>query len=87
VYNFSAPYTSTGCANCEQQAKDRELVTGQVPITGAIAKDWLNTEVDDLPAEGPFDQTPIEQYLEKHLQWRIISVRILLTSSVSNATS
>jgi hypothetical protein len=74
VYNFSASYTETGCENCKGQIKAGVFATGQVPITGAILKDWLDEDIADLPASGPFNQAAVEEYLHKHLEWRIVSV-------------
>jgi len=73
VYNFSAPYTETGCENCKEQIHAGILATGQVPITGAILKDWLNEDIADLPTSGPFNQVAVEQYLHKHLAWSVVS--------------
>lgn len=76
VYNFSSPIETSGCENCKEQAEAGELLTGQVPITGAILKDWLNRDIADMPTDGAFDEAAIERYLAKNFEWRVASVSI-----------
>ncbi len=81
VYNFTSPIDVTGCGNCRQEKQQGGLATGQVPITGAMLKDWQNIHIHEFPSDGPFDEHSIETYLAAKLQWRIITVRLFVSLS------
>lgn len=72
VYNFSAPIDHSGCQNCQEQLDAGALATGQVPITGAVLKDWVNVAVPGLPTSGPFNEATVSAYLKDHFQWRVV---------------
>jgi tyrosinase len=76
VYNFTSPIDVTGCENCQQEKRTGGLATGQVPITGAMLKDWQNIHIQEFPSDGPFDEHSIETYLAERLHWKIITVRL-----------
>ncbi|KAK5468906.1 hypothetical protein LTR20_003253 [Exophiala xenobiotica] len=73
VYNFTSPIDVTGCENCQHEKTTGGLATGQVPITGAMLKDWQNIHIQEFPSDGPFDEHSIETYLAERLHWKIIT--------------
>lgn len=75
MYNFTSPIEVTGCESCQKDKQQGGLATGQIPITGAILKDWQNIHIQEFPNDGPFNEQSIEAYLAEKLSWRIITVR------------
>ncbi|KAK5431591.1 hypothetical protein LTR34_004710 [Exophiala xenobiotica] len=73
VYNFTSPIDVTGCENCQHEKTTGGLATGQVPITGAMLKDWQNIHIQEFSSDGPFDERSIETYLAERLHWKIIT--------------
>jgi tyrosinase len=71
IYNFSTSINQSGCKNCKNQAETNTLHTGQVPITGAMIKDAVNTDIGDF---NHWTQDEIQAYLKKHLSWRVKAV-------------
>ncbi|KAK6358173.1 hypothetical protein TWF730_007526 [Orbilia blumenaviensis] len=70
IYNFVAGVQrgdGSACSNCETQAEEHTIVTGQVSLTTALLDD-----VED-PANGLHSLIPEEviPYLQRHLHWRI----------------
>jgi len=82
IYNFTSPVEHTGCESCKKEIKEGGLATGQIPITGAILKDWKNDRIPELPSSGPFDEHTVEKYLAEKLSWKVITVSpIILVAS------
>ena len=78
VYNFSARSYGDGrhgCENCHRQQEENMEVTGQVPITHALRKHFLDENNDALTA---FDQEAISKYLREKLEWKIVKVHSVL---------
>lgn len=57
-----------GCAKCDQQKKDEQVVTGIVPLTRTLLHCPTGFDLDDEPT--------IEAYLTKELSWRVQKVHI-----------
>ncbi|KIM27070.1 hypothetical protein M408DRAFT_311628 [Serendipita vermifera MAFF 305830] len=64
-YVFANDLDSTECENCQENAEDQLLVTGAIPLTGALG-DRLGK--DQIAQLNPDQITP---YLTKELHWRI----------------
>lgn len=69
-FNVLGDAESTGCGKCRSDRERRLIVTGQVPLTLALAERYLAGEVANLKPEG------VIPYLQTHLHWRITFVRI-----------
>ena len=60
--------SDTGCEKCQQDQRDQTEITGQIPLTLALAERYLAGIIGDL---SPEQVTP---YLTKNLHWRVIKV-------------
>ena len=56
------------CQNCNQNVNSHLIVTGTVPLTRALLKDFENGEVDETGIEA------VEKYLQQKLKWRVTKV-------------
>jgi hypothetical protein len=74
VYNFRSQFRQSGCQNCKDQVRNKVQATGQIPITGAIIKDYLNDDIVDFPSEGLFNEATLGSYLQKNLTWKVVNV-------------
>lgn len=67
----------TGCGKCQSDRENHSVITGQVPLTLALAERYLGGELTNLESEN------VIEYLKKHLHWRVIFVRIFPSFAVS----
>lgn len=58
----------TACANCQQGQADKIEVTGQIPLTVALAERYVNGTIPNLSVDA------VEDYLSKNLKWRVVLV-------------
>lgn len=61
----------TGCKKCKKDREDRLQITGQVPLTLALAERYLTGQIENLTPE------KVVPYLQTNLHWRVAAVRIL----------
>lgn len=62
----------TGCRKCQKDREDQLQVTGQVPLTLALAERYLAGQIENLTPE------KVVPYLQTNLHWRVAAVSILL---------
>jgi Tyosinase C-terminal domain len=74
TYNFGSQFRQSGCQNCKDQVRNKVQATGQIPITGAIIKDYLNDDSVDFPSEGLFNEATLGSYLQTNLTWKVVNV-------------
>ncbi|TAQ88827.1 hypothetical protein B7494_g2828 [Chlorociboria aeruginascens] len=58
------PHT-TGCGKCKSDAEANVMVTGTIPLTSALLKEYKNGNVGSLEKEN------VLAYLREHLHWRV----------------
>lgn len=61
---------TTECEKCQQDQADGVQVTGQVPLTLALAERYLAQIIESL------DETTVVPYLQKNLHWRVAKVSV-----------
>ena len=66
---FGQPST-TGCGKFQADQRDRVQVTGQIPLTIALAERYLAGIIRDLGVES------VKPYLTRHLHWRVVEVSL-----------
>ena len=70
---LGAPEDS-GCAKCQEDRENRVEVSGQIPLTIALAERYLAEKIDDLtPAS-------VRPYLQQNLHWRVALVSATIRS-------
>lgn len=60
--------TDTACENCRQAQADGLEITGQIPLTIALAERYVNKTIPDL------EETTVENYLRENMRWRTVLV-------------
>ena len=58
----------TGCEKCQRDQHSNLQVTGQIPLTIALAERYLARQLDDLTPNS------VVPYLQKNLHWRVTLV-------------
>ena len=71
VYTFTSKWLDH-CANCAEQARAKQLSTGQVPITLRLLG---HARDPDTPGIHRIDHAAVEQYLRDNLTWKAVDVR------------
>jgi tyrosinase len=61
----------TGCERCRDQAEAHKLVTGTIPLTGALGDKLGKYKI------GSLEHAEVIPYLKKELHWRIQTVRFI----------
>lgn len=61
----------TGCKKCKKDREDQLQVTGQVPLTLALAERYLSGQIENLTPE------KVVPYLQTNLHWRVAAVSVL----------
>lgn len=62
----------TGCKKCNRDRENQLQITGQVPLTLALAERYLAGQIEDLTPE------KVVPYLQTNLHWRVAAVSTLL---------
>lgn len=70
-FNVLGDSENTGCGKCNNDRQRQLVVTGQVPLTLALAERYLAGQLANLKPEG------VIPYLQTHLHWRVTFVRVL----------
>ena len=60
--------STTGCGKCQADQRDRTQITGQIPLTIALAERYLAGIISDLGEES------VKPYLTENLHWRVVKV-------------
>ena len=60
--------STTGCGKCQADQRERTQVTGQIPLTIALAERYLAGIISDLRVES------VKPYLTENLHWRVVRV-------------
>lgn len=60
----------TGCKKCKKDREDQLQITGQVPLTLALAERYLAGQIENLTPE------KVVPYLQTNLHWRVAAVSI-----------
>jgi tyrosinase len=58
----------TGCENCVHANEEHKLVTGTIPLTGALGDKFGQAQIAHLEPE------VVVPYLQKNLHWRLQKV-------------
>lgn len=69
-FNVLGDLENTGCHKCKNDQARQLVVTGQVPLTLALAERYLAGQPANLKPES------VIPYLQTHLHWRVTFVRI-----------
>lgn len=69
-FNVLGDGQNTGCDKCKSDRERQLVVTGQVPLTLALAERYLAGDLANLKPES------VIPYLQTHLHWRITFVSI-----------
>ena len=69
----------TGCGKCQQDHHSNLQITGQIPLTIALAERYLAHHLNDLTPNS------VVPYLQKNLHWRVTLVS-LVAGSVNGST-
>lgn len=67
-FNVLGDVEDTGCGKCKNDRDRRLQVTGQVPLTLALAERYLAGQLDGLTPEA------VIPFLQTHLHWRVTLV-------------
>lgn len=70
-FNVLGDTENSGCGKCNRDRERNLVVTGQVPLTLALAERYLAGQVANLKPEG------VIPYLQTHLHWRVTFVSII----------
>lgn len=73
------PTDTTGCERCQENADNRGLVTGAIPLTGALGDRLGQDRIASLEPE------EVIPYLTKELHWRIQTVSLIQSLYPYNA--
>ena len=68
------------CENCDQQAEAGSLSTAQIPLTRTLYYHAANANIRELNGFSPHQ---VEEYLEMHLTWVVVSVSFCSGSRLS----
>jgi tyrosinase len=63
---FANDPETTGCERCQTNAQEGLIVTGSIPLTGAL--------LDRIPELQTLDPHAVIPYLQRHLHWRLNKV-------------
>lgn len=72
MFSLPLPPEFTGCERCRDAAETHKIVTGTIPLTGALGDHLGAKKIENL---SPDEVVP---YLRKELHWRIQDVRLYL---------
>ena len=71
TFSVLGELVGTGCKKCKKDREDQLQITGQVPLTLALAERYLAGQIDNLTPE------KVVPYLQENLHWRVAAVSIL----------
>lgn len=74
TFSILGESVGTGCKKCKKDREDQLQITGQVPLTLALAERYLAGQIENLTPE------KVVPYLQTNLHWRVAAVSILLRS-------
>lgn len=71
TFSVLGEIVGTGCKKCKKDREDQLQITGQVPLTLALAERYLAGQIENLTPE------KVVPYLQTNLHWRVAAVSIL----------
>lgn len=84
TFSIFGDTVGTGCKKCKRDRENQLQITGQVPLTLALAERYLAGEIENLTPE------KVVPYLQTHLHWRVATVSTyprILTAGADLMTS
>ena len=71
TFSILGETVGTGCKKCQKDREDQLQITGQVPLTLALAERYLAGQIENLTPE------KVVPYLQTNLHWRVAAVSSL----------
>ena len=81
TFSILGETVGTGCKKCDKDREEQLQITGQVPLTLALAERYLAGQIENLTPE------KVVPYLQTNLHWRVAAVSTLIHPALAGFAS